>query len=111
MREARRCGLGRYLHAEGAAGVAEAARCFKMIAASACCERARGQKEALLANSSDGNRRTSVNDDFDVRHLSSASLVWCLRSKHQIIETAARATDAKMVSALLCHTNGLGSSL
>ena len=38
-------------------------------------------------------------------------LVWCLRSKHQIIETAARATDAKMVSALLCHTNGLGSSL
>ena len=36
-------------------------------------------------------------------------LVWCLRSKHQIIETAARATDAKMVSALLCHTKGLGS--
>lgn len=38
-------------------------------------------------------------------------LVWCLKSKHQIIELAARATDAKMVSALLCHTNGLGSSL
>ena len=37
------------------------------------------------------------------------SLVWCLRSKHQIIETAARATDAKMESALLCHTKGLGS--
>ena len=31
---------------------------------------------ALLANSSDGNRRTSVNDDFDVRHLSSASLAF-----------------------------------
>ena len=29
--------------------------------------------EALLANSSDGNRRTSVTDDLDVRHLSSAS--------------------------------------
>ena len=67
--------------------------------------------QALLANSSDGNRRTSVNDDFDVRHLSSASLVWCLKSKHQIMVLAARATDAKMVSALLCHTNGLGSSL
>ena len=40
-----------------------------------------------------------------------AKLVWCLKSKHQIIELAARATDAKMVSALLCHTNGLGSSL
>ena len=38
-------------------------------------------------------------------------LVWCLKSNHQIIELAARATDAKMVSALLCHTNGLGSSL
>ena len=40
-----------------------------------------------------------------------AKLVWCLKSNHQIIELAARATDAKMVSALLCHTNGLGSSL
>ena len=40
-----------------------------------------------------------------------AKLVWCLKSKHQIIVLAARATDAKMVSALLCHTNGLGSSL
>ena len=39
------------------------------------------------------------------------SLVWCLKSKHQIMVLAARATDAKMVSALLCHTNGLGSSL
>ena len=38
-------------------------------------------------------------------------LVWCLKSKHQIMVLAARATDAKMVSALLCHTNGLGSSL
>ena len=38
-------------------------------------------KRALLANSSDGNRRTSVNDDFDVRHLSSASLVWCLKNR------------------------------
>ena len=40
-----------------------------------------------------------------------AELVWCLKSKHQIMVLAARATDAKMVSALLCHTNGLGSSL
>ncbi|MEZ5644350.1 MAG: type IV secretion system protein [Burkholderiaceae bacterium] len=39
------------------------------------------------------------------------NLVWCLKSKHQIMVPAARATDAKMVSALLCHTNGLGSSL
>ena len=39
------------------------------------------------------------------------SLVWCLKSNHQIMVLAARATDAKMVSALLCHTNGLGSSL
>ena len=39
------------------------------------------------------------------------TVVWCLKSNHQIIELAARATDAKMVSALLCHTNGLGSSL
>ena len=31
-------------------------------------------KRALLANSSDGNRRTSVNDDFDVRHLSRPEL-------------------------------------
>ena len=38
-------------------------------------------------------------------------LVWCLKSKHQIIELAARATDARMVSALLCHTKGLGFSL
>ena len=38
-------------------------------------------------------------------------LVWCLKSNHQIMVLAARATDAKMVSALLCHTNGLGSSL
>ena len=38
-------------------------------------------------------------------------LLWCLKSKHQIMVLAARATDAKMVSALLCHTNGLGSSL
>ena len=38
-------------------------------------------------------------------------LVWCLKSKHQIMVLAASATDAKMVSALLCHTNGLGSSL
>ncbi len=37
--------MGRYLHAEGAAGVAEAARCFKMIAAGACCESARDQKD------------------------------------------------------------------
>ena len=36
-------------------------------------------------------------------------LVWCLKSKHQIIELAARATDARMVSALLCHTKGFGS--
>ena len=35
---------------------------------------------ALLANSSDGNRRTSVNDDFDVRHLSSASLAFARRA-------------------------------
>lgn len=41
----------------------------------------------------------------------SAYLVWCLKSNHQIMVLAARATDAKMVSALLCHTNGLGSSL
>ena len=34
-------------------------------------------------------------------------LVWCLKSKHQIMVLAARATDAKMVSVLLCHTNGL----
>ena len=40
-----------------------------------------------------------------------AQLVWCLRSKHQIIEPAARATDARMVSALLLHTKGLGFSL
>ena len=40
-----------------------------------------------------------------------AKLVWCLKSNHQIMVLAARATDAKMVSALLCHTNGLGSSL
>ncbi|WP_288486210.1 hypothetical protein [uncultured Acidovorax sp.] len=39
------------------------------------------------------------------------NLVWCLKSNHQIMVLAARATDAKMVSALLCHTNGLGSSL
>ena len=39
------------------------------------------------------------------------SLVWCLKSKHQIIELAARATDARMVSALLRHTKGLGSWL
>ena len=39
------------------------------------------------------------------------TLVWCLKSNHQIMVLAARATDAKMVSALLCHTNGLGSSL
>ena len=39
------------------------------------------------------------------------ALVWCLKSNHQIMVLAARATDAKMVSALLCHTNGLGSSL
>ena len=38
-------------------------------------------------------------------------LLWCLKSNHQIMVLAARATDAKMVSALLCHTNGLGSSL
>ena len=38
-------------------------------------------------------------------------LVWCLKSKHQIIELAARATDARMVSALLRHTKGLGSWL
>ena len=38
-------------------------------------------------------------------------LVWCLRSKHQIIAFAARATDAKIVSALLCQTNGFGSWL
>ena len=38
-------------------------------------------------------------------------LVWCLKSKHQIIELAARATDARMVSALLRHTNGFGSWL
>ncbi len=38
-------------------------------------------------------------------------LMWCLKSNHQIMVLAARATDAKMVSALLCHTNGLGSSL
>ena len=38
-------------------------------------------------------------------------LVLCLRSKHQIIEPAARATDARMVSALLLHTKGLGFSL
>ena len=36
-------------------------------------------------------------------------LVWCLKSNHQIMVLAARVTDAKMVSALLCHTNGLGS--
>ena len=38
-------------------------------------------------------------------------LMWCLRSKHQIIAFAARATDAKIVSALLCQTNGFGSWL
>ena len=41
----------------------------------------------------------------------SITLVWCLRSKHQIIAFAARATDAKIVSALLCQTNGFGSWL
>jgi DNA-binding NtrC family response regulator len=39
------------------------------------------------------------------------ALVWCLKSKHQIIELAARATDARMVSALLRHTKGFGSWL
>ena len=50
-------------------------------AASAFWISAGGQKEALLANSSDGNRRTSVNDDFDVRHLSSASLAFARRAQ------------------------------
>ena len=40
--------------------------------------------QALLANSSDGNRRTSVNDDFDVRHLSSASLAFARRARLHI---------------------------
>lgn len=58
-------------------------------------------------------------DDPNVRHCGECkksvtfceNLVWCLKSNHQIMVLAARATDAKMVSALLCHTNGLGSSL
>ena len=50
--------------------------------------------------------RRDLNERFNF-----LGLVWCLKSNHQIIELAARATDAKMVSALLCHTNGLGSSL
>ncbi len=41
------------------------------------------EKQALLANSSDGNRRTSVNDDFNVRHLSSASLAFARRAEKQ----------------------------
>ncbi len=44
-------------------------------------------------------------------HTQLMDLVWCLKSKHQIIELAARATDARMVSALLRHTKGLGSWL
>jgi len=43
------------------------------------------KKWALLANSSDGSRRTSVNDDFDVRHLSSASLAFARRAKKWLI--------------------------
>ena len=49
--------------------------------------------------------RRDLNERFNF-----LGLVWCLKSNHQIIELAARATDAKMVSALLCHTHGLGSS-
>ena len=52
-----------------------------MIAGGAYCTSAGNQKGALLANSSDGNRRTSVNDDFDVRHLSSASLAFARRAQ------------------------------
>ena len=53
--------------------------------------------------------RVLTGDAWAADDLVQDTLVWCLRSKHQIIETAARATDAKMVSALLCHTKGLGS--
>ena len=54
--------------------------------------------KALLANSSDGNRRTSVNDDFDVRHLSSASLAFARRAatntfKHMFTQGVLRVKD------------------
>ena len=55
--------------------------------------------------------RKAISDNQAERETFNNWLVWCLKSNHQIIELAARATDAKMVSALLCHTNGLGSSL
>ena len=63
-----------------------------------------------------GNDKLVVhNAEFDRAFLDfeffNIDLVWCLKNKHQIIELAARATDARMVSALLCQTKGLGSSL
>ena len=55
-----------------------------LIAVSACSTCACSRFEALLANSSDGTRRTSVDGDFDVRHLSSASLAFARRARFDL---------------------------
>uniref|UniRef100_UPI0030F75271 carboxyl transferase domain-containing protein n=1 Tax=uncultured Acidovorax sp. TaxID=158751 RepID=UPI0030F75271 len=57
------------------------------------------KNKALLANSSDGNRRTSVNDDFDVRHLSSASLAFARRAKNKAPAPADQAPVAPKFAA------------
>ncbi len=74
------------------------------------------QPDALQTSALFNTKKTREEDaNMALTHqdfkLTDEQLVWCLKSKHQIMVLAARATDAKMVSALLCHTNGLGSSL
>ena len=73
--------LGHILRASGVGADIDADETSKLIAARALFTGATARFEALLANNSDGNRRTSVNDDFDVRHLSSASLAFARRAR------------------------------
>ena len=80
---------------------------IKIVASSACLISAIRYFEALLANSSDGNRRTSVNGDFDVRHLSNASLAFARRAYFECDFLAEGAAAGRMAKAgAACASRG-----